>query len=509
LANADARTGRIESARRRYEGALSADPRNASAAANLGGLLISRREYSAALRHLEDAARLDPANADVQVNIGRVFSECGHAGRARAAFERALRLRPDDRAASSNLLLALHYCDDISPEDLARAHREFGAGLESAGVASRPAVTAGRSWPLRVGLLSGDFNDHAVMRFLVPLLEACDPATIAWHCYYTAYREDDYTKLARSHAHSFEKVAAMSDAELATRVRTDDLDVLIDLAGHSAGGRPGVLAMRPAPLQISWIGYLDTLGLKAIDYRITDAQADPPGLTDSLHVERLWRLDTLWCYGPPVDAPDPGPLPLAGRGAVTFGSTNNPAKLSDSLLSLWSELLGALPGSRLLLHAHGDSLCRDRISKAFAAHGIGAERVTFRDRAPPREYLRAYQEIDIVLDTWPYSGGTTSCDALWMGVPVVALAGNRPLSRTSASVLAAAGFPEWISGDRADYHRIARTLASDPTALASIRAQMRARVARSKLCDARKMASDLTGALLAMWTATGLPERKS
>jgi len=509
LGNAEARAGRSDGAILRYRAALAADPRSLGAAANLGGLLLARRSYSEAVRWLRHAASLDPANADVASNLGRAWSECGHAGEALVAFETALRNRRGDRAAASNLLLAMHCADGAGASAIAQAHRAWGRALEPSGPAPRPAVRANLAGRLRVGLLSGDFNDHPVMRFLAPLLEHRDPGALELRCYHTGFREDTVTADARRWSDAFVAVGGLDDAQLAARLRADRLDVLVDLAGHGACGRPSVLALRPAPLQATWLGYLDTVGLAAVDYRLTDDMADPPGLTESLHVEKLWRLPSMWCYRPRADAPAVAPPPLGTTGHVTFGSTNNPAKLSDTTLGMWADVISAVPGSRLLVHAHDDPLCRDRVARALADRSIGPGRVAFFGRGEPGEYFHRYADIDVLLDTTPCSGGTTTCDALWMGVPVVTFAGDRPFSRTGASVLRAAGFPEWIASRREDYARIAAALAADRPTLAALRGALRGRVAASRLCDERAFASDFTMALREMWLAEGLPPRLS
>lgn len=502
LGNAEARAGRAEAAIQRYRAALAADPRSFGASANLGGLLLARRAYSEAVRWLDHAAKLEPGNADVRVNLGRAWSECGHARRAIVAFEEALRLRPPDRAAASNLLLALHYADDVPASSIAQAHRAWGRSIEPQGPAPRPAPRPGRQARLRVGLLSGDFNDHPVMRFLLPVLEHRDPARLELRCYHTGQREDAVTAHARRLADAFFPVRELDDAALAARLAAERLDVLVDLAGHSAYGRPAVLAARVAPLQATWLGYLDTTGLASVDYRITDAVADPPGLTESLHVERLWRLPALWSYRPHAEAPPVAKAPSEGAGIVTFGSTNNPAKLSDAALSLWADVLAQVPGSRLLVHAHDDPLCRDRVAKHLAGRAVAPERVAFFGRdSSAAGYLQRYAAIDILLDTTPYSGGTTSCDSLWMGVPVVTLAGDRPFSRTSAAVLHAAGFPQWAAASRESYVATAAALAADLPGLAALRRSLRDRVAASRLCDERAIAEDFATALASMWDA--------
>lgn len=507
LANADARAGQIEGAISRYRGALGIDANSPSAAANLGGILVGRRRYSEAVHWLQRAAQLDRGSADVLINLGRAFSECGLARKAQDAFAKAISLRPGDPVAMSNLLMSLHYCDDIGAQEIAEAHRAWARGIEAAGVHERPAAQIGRPARFRIGLLSGDFNDHAVMRFLAPVLESHDNTRDELRCYYTGNREDVFTVQAREWGDAFVPVAGLSDDDLARRLRSDDLDLLLDLSGHSAGGRPAVLARRPAPLQASWLGYLDTTGLAEVDFRLTDAIMDPPGMTEELHTERLWRMTAMWCYRPREDSPAPGRAPCTAQPWVTFGSTNNPAKLSESTLSMWAEVLSGLPNSRIIIHAHDDPLCRERISRAFFDRAIAPERIAFLGREDARAYLQQYGEIDILLDTTPYSGGTTTCDALWMGVPVVTLAGSRPFSRTSASVLAAAGVQDWIAADREEYVRIARALAGDVAALAAWRGSLRTKVAKSRLCDEGAMVAELSAAFRSLWSAAGLPPR--
>ncbi len=509
LANADARAGRSEAAVPRYRAALAADPRSAAAAANLGGLLVARRAYAEAVKWLAQAAAWEPANADIRVNLGRAWSECGMAREARLAFEEAVRLRPHDGPANSNLLLALHYCDDIDADVIAEAHLAWGSearahGCDRASRGSAPAGLDSFVWVfcrvISTTMRSCDFS-RPCSSFTTARGSTCVATT-------RAGARTPARQQARTWSDAFVCAGAMSDGELASLLRRDDLDVLVDLSGHSAGGRPGVLALRPAPLQASWLGYLDSTGLAAVDFRLSDDVCDPPGLTEKLHRERIWRLKAMWCYRPRTDSPPPARCPALESRRITFGSMNNPAKLSNSTLSLWAEILDRVPRSRILLVAHDDPLCRGRIAEIFAASAIAPERVVFAGRENASDYLRRFGDVDILLDTTPYSGGTTTCDALWMGVPVVTLAGDRPFSRTSASVLHAAGFPQWIAVDRDDYVRIATSLAADVPALAALRSSLREAVATSRLRDERAMVEEFTAALPSMWAAAGLPPRQ-
>jgi protein O-GlcNAc transferase len=505
VANAASRDGRRAEAITHYEAALALDARNVAALANLGALELGEQRYARACALLERATAIAPGAADAWVNLGRALADCGYASRAIEAFERALRARPDDPAALANRLLAMNYAESLSPAQVFEAHVAAGRRIEST-ARERPGVAAGRPAMLRIGFVSGDFNDHAVMRFLEPVLAHRERSRWRASCFATSTRDDSITARLRALADDWVSIAALDDDHAAAAIRAHDLDALIDLSGHSAGSRPGVFARRPAPLAASWIGYLGTTGLTSIDYRLTDAIADPPGLTQRLHTEKLWRMPALWSYAPPR-VPEVAALPAGRAGHVTFGSANNPAKVTQATLDLWSDVLDAVPGSRMLVHAHDDPLCRDRLAQAFRSRGYEG-RVAFFSRAPLGQYLRIFAAMDVVLDTVPYNGGTVTCDALWMGVPVVTLPGDRPFSRTGAATLQAAGMPEWIAADARDYVSIAARLASNIPELAFVRSRLRARVAASRLADGAAMARDFADAVDSMWTDAGLPARQ-
>ena len=505
LANVAFEAGRLEEARGHYETALAADARHVAALANGGALALRERHYSRAREWLERATALAPASVDAWVNLGRAFAECGYAERAIAAFDRALAIRPDDSAARANRLLAMHYAEALSPEAIFQAHVAAGQRIEESPRAHAP-VGARRSTALRIGFVSGDFNDHAVMRFFEPVLVHRDRSRWSAVLLATSPREDGVTARLRALADDWASIAGLSDDDATRLVRAHDLDVLIDLSGHSAGSRPGLFARRPAPLAASWIGYLGTSGLTSIGYRLTDAIADPPGLTQRWHTEKLWYLPALWAYAPPSDAPAVDALPATLAGHVTFGSANNPSKITQATLALWSDVLDAVPASRLLVHAHEDPLCRERLALAFGQRGH-ASRVAYFSRAPRADYLRRLAAMDVVLDCVPYNGGTITCDALWMGVPVVTLPGERPFSRSGAATLHAAGAPEWIAADAHDFIAIAARLAADIPALARLRAGLRARLGASRLADGAAMARDFAAAMDSMWSDAGLPPR--
>jgi protein O-GlcNAc transferase len=354
--------------------------------------------------------------------------------------------------------------------------------------------------PLRVGYVSPDLRRNAVMVFMDPVLANHDPAEVAVFLYADVRRPDTTTARLRAAAPGWRDIAGMSDDDAAALVHADGIDVLVDLAGHLMEGRLGVFAQRPAPVQVTYMGYPSTTGLRAIDYRLTDAVADPLG-EPSYHVEELWRLPRGFsCYAPPAKAPDVSPSPALLRGHVTFGSKHKIEKLNPSVLALWARVLHAVPGSRMILYRRRLGEVMDQVACGFADHGIGADRIDLRNRMPDgRHHLAVYEEIDVSLDAFPWTGPTTACDALWMGAPVVTWSGARHAARMVASVLASAGLDDWIGRSPDEYVAIAARLAADVPRLAEIRRGLRPRVAASALCDGPSFTRDLESAYRAMW----------
>ena len=297
----------------------------------------------------------------------------------------------------------------------------------------------------------------------------------------------------------------MKDGALADIIRGDGKDILVDLAGHTSGNRLLVFARRPAPVQVTFLGYCDTTGMNAMDYRLTDSHADPPGTTEHLHAERVVRLpETAWCFLPCDPSPPVEPPPVLGLGSATFGCFNVRRKITDEALTVWSRLLGEVPGSRLLLKSLGfcDTSVRHRVRATLASTGIAAERIELIGWVPTlAEHLALYRRVDIALDTFPYNGTTTTCEALWMGVPVVTLAGQAHASRVGVSLLTNAGLPELIAADADNYIRIASRLAADVSRLAALRAGLRGRMAASPLVDAPRFARNVEHAYREMWRA--------
>jgi len=359
---------------------------------------------------------------------------------------------------------------------------------------------------LRIGYVSPDFFHHPVANFIAPVLAAHDRTAVEVFCYAEVKTPDAVTERLRGlveSPHHWRDTNGMSDDSVAAAIRADGIDILIDLAGHTVGARLLVFARKPAPIQATWLGYPATTGLTQIDWRITDPLADPPGLTDDQYSEKLLRLPTGFnCYQPIDDMPPVAPLPADANGYVTFGCFNHAAKLRDRTLEVWAELLRAVPGSRLCLKHRGFGLpsAAAEYRQDFERRGIPAARldlISFIDDT--RRHLAAYDRVDVALDPFPYNGTTTTCEALWMGVPVVALAGPTHMSRVGVSLLTRAGLPELVADTPARYIEIAAGLAADRERLRTLRAGLRARVAGSSLCDAARVTRELETALRQVW----------
>jgi len=323
---------------------------------------------------------------------------------------------------------------------------------------------------------------------------------------------DAVTQRLRGLCDRWRDVGGMSDAEVARLVRNDQIDILIDLAGHTAGNRLAMFAHKPAPVQISYLGYPATTGLKAIDYRITDDIADPPGQTEAFHTERLLRISPgpFLCYQPPAEAPDvAAELPMTRNGFVTFGSFNKASKAGPETIAMWAKVLHAVPNSKLMMKAFGlgGAGSRRRIVESFAAEGIGIDRIQLLESIPATEaHLAQYGQLDIALDTFPYHGTTTTCEALWMGVPVISRVGAMHVSRVGASLLAAVGLAELAAADEQAYVTTAAALSSNPDRLATWRRELRERMKRSHLTDSSAFPEKMRKLLRQAWVSYAIKD---
>jgi predicted O-linked N-acetylglucosamine transferase (SPINDLY family) len=479
--------------------ALEADPDNAEAWNRLGFAHKELGEMVEASRCFQRTVELAPQSVGAACNAASAQRDLGHVEEALALLRGARRLAPDDLDVLSAWLFTLNFSARASREEIYREHLECDRLLRSA--APRPPRRApdGR---LRIGYLSPDLRFHAVSCFVAPLLEHHDRSRFEIACYYLYPRHDATTGRLMSLADHWVDCAEMAPLELAARIRSDGVDVLVDLAGHTDWNALRALALRPAPVLATWLGYLNTTGLTAVDYRITDAISDPPGETERYHTEKLVRLPgSQWCREPPPEEPAVAPLPARRAGAVRFGSFNKAAKLTPESLGTWAAILAALPASELLFVGVEEAQ-REEIGRAFESRGIEARRLRFAGRVPLGEFRALHAEVDIALDSYPYSGATTTLDSLWMGVPVLTLAGQGPMSRSAASLLTTLGMNDWIATSRDRLVQAAVRHASDIDALAALRAALRGRLASSALMDGKRFTRELEAAYAWMWENT-------
>lgn len=483
-----------------YQQALLLQPDSGIAMNNAATLHKDQGNLTEAIRLYCHALELQPDFPEAQKNLGTALRDSGHGRAGLTQIERAMASRPSEDVFEQSALFTLNYLDDCSAEQVFQAHCAFN---RHAPLALEPIQTRTRI-PLRVGYVSGDFRAHSVAYFIDAVLRRHDPQQFQTYAYATAPTGDATTNRLRRHFAHWRDVVALDDAALARQIRNDEIDILIDLAGHTGHNRWRVFALRPAPLQVAWLGYPNTTGLAAIDYRLTDAVADPAGF-ERLSSEQLWRLPhSYFCYQPDANAPGVAPPPALKRSWVTLGCANVRAKLSPSVLSVWAEVMADLPQTRLLLKtkAFGDSQVQQQMRDFFTTYGIAEDRLEFRGYlAEARDHLAVYHDIDLALDSYPYNGATTTCEALWMGVPVITWAGDRPQARMGASILTAAGLPQLIAQNRQSYRALIAGYAADPLALAKLRMGMRERLRTSPLLDAEQFARNFEQALQAMWRA--------
>ncbi len=499
LGNALLDKGDFEGAETEIGAALAADPLSAIAYNSLGNLRARQGEFDAAIAAYGRAIELDPRLPEAHGNLGMLQFRIGDNDAAIAAFRRAIALAPDRAANWSALLFGLNVSDRATAAGIAAEHRAFGERFAARIPALPPVAPVSRAGRrLRIGYVSSDWRRHAVAVFVEPLLAAHDRRRFEFFCYQNYAGGDEITARLAALADHFVPIAGISDAELAKRIRADAIDILVDLNGHTAHNRLPLFFFKPAPVQASWLGYLGATGVPTIDYRLTDAFTDPPDAAAGS--EALWRLpQTQWCYLPYAEAPEVAPLPAATAATVTFICLNHPAKISRSALALWARILAAVPASRLVLLATAYARQRAEVLASFAALGVAPERVVQVGEAPVATYLARYHHADIALDSLPCAGGTTTCDALWMGVPVVTLVGDRPFSRSGASLLRNAGLADLIAQSPDEYLRAAVDLAADRARLAALRAGLRDRLRASPLLDAAGFARAVEDAFDSMW----------
>ncbi|HEX5093016.1 MAG TPA: tetratricopeptide repeat protein [Burkholderiales bacterium] len=494
--------GRLAEADALLERAVAGKPDFADAWLLRSGVLMKLDRLDAAQAAARRAVEIDPGSAAAHYALGAALRAKARLGEAGEALATAARLAPARRDLEPAALLALTLADDVSAEAVFARHRDYGARLESA-LAPRYREWRGEPAPerrLRLGFLSSDFYRHPVAWFVQPLFESLDRSRVEVRVYAVGERKDETTAALRAAVDAWTDAADLGDEALADAIHADGVDILIDLTGHAGTGRLSVFAYQPAPVQASWLGYLHSTGLTRIGWRITDARADPPGEAERLHTERLARLPhALWCFRPPV-AVAHAPVPPSARGTgVTFGSFQHLPKISPSARQVWAEILRSVPGSRMLMVGVPEGEAREDLRRDFRAAGVDPARLELVARLPLPEYYRRYDEVDIVLDTFPYGGGTTTLDALWMGVPVLTLAGDRSMGRSAASILGELGLEAWVARTPQAYVRLALERAADAEGRAALRTALRGRLRASALMDEAGFARDMEALLRGLW----------
>jgi predicted O-linked N-acetylglucosamine transferase (SPINDLY family) len=500
-------TGQLEEAMAAYRRAITLRPDSPEAHNNLANALKDKDRFDEAIAAYRQSITLKPDFHEAYSNLGSALAGLGQLDAAIAAHRQAITLKPDSHEAHGNLVFCLNYHPAMAPSAIAGEHRRWGQ-RHAGPLRKFIQPHANHRTPdrrLRIGYVSPDFREHAVAFFLGGLLENHDPTEVEVFCYSDVAKPDAVTARIQQAADHWRTITGLPDAEVAELVRRDGIDILVDLAGHTANNRLLVFARKPAPVQVTWLGYPNTSGMDTIDYRITDAFADPPGATEELHSEQLKRLNrSAWCYRPDRDSPAASSPPFQEAGHITFGSFNVMPKLNGALLKIWSRILLAVPGSKLLLKngALGEPSAQQHVRTSFGQAGIGSERLEFLGRVPGIiGHLGTYGNVDIALDTFPYHGTTTTCEALWMGVPVVTLAGQTHASRVGVSLLSNLGHPEWIATSPEGYVKIAVELAGDLPRLAQLRSTLRGRMEASPLMDAPGFAREIEAAYREMWRA--------
>jgi protein O-GlcNAc transferase len=506
LGNVHTELGEFAAGMDAYDAALRAHPDSVVALNNAACLMRLLGHIDDAETALCRALQLDPDSAALHDTLGNVYKDAGELEAAIASFRKSLELDPGSAATHSNLAYTLSFgVPEAGPvlEECLRWNERFATGLpwcahDPGSGARTERGEANRR--LKIGYVSPDFRDHCQSLFTIPLLSRHDHAAFEIFCYASIKRPDELTRRIAGYADVWRDVRALSDEALCRLIREDRIDILVDLTMHMAGGRPLLFARKPAPIQIAWLAYPGTTGIDAMDYRLSDPRLDPEGF-DAHYSERTLRLpDSYWCYDPLTDRPAVNELPAIGRGNLTLGCLNNPCKLTDHTLRLWGGVMRALPDARLLVMAP-PGRHRRHLSQRLGAQGIAAERIDFRAFQPRGEYLRAYHDIDLGLDTFPYNGHTTSLDSLWMGVPVVTRVGRTSVGRGGLSQLFQMDLLELAAESDEAFVGIAAALGADLVRLAALRKELRGRLERSALMDASRFARHIELAYRGAWRA--------
>jgi len=537
LAAIKEKTGELDSALEHYRKALTLAPDNMRAHNNLSIILCLMGAHQDALTAANTALRLNPSSPEAYNNQANALYRLGRLEEAATALKQALHYRPDDAESHSNLarvlllqgktkqafashkrtielqpnlngahsalLYAMNYSLEFSAEEISNAHRNWAEKLESSG--KQTTTFSNSPEPerrLHIGYVSPDFRGHSVAFFLEPILKNHNQNTFEIFCYSDTFNTDQTTERMQGLSNHWRHICGLSDSEVAQIISDDQIDILIDLAGHTANNRLTMFATQSAPVQASYLGYPNTTGLQTMHYLITDEHCDPEPEFDQYYSEKLCRLpNAFFCYQPPANSPAVTAPPVLKNGYISFASYNNLAKIGEKVVALWSQVLHAVPGSRLLFQclSLNDPATRNRFEQLFKANGIDIKRIQFCASESFDSYLAGHAEVDIILDSFPWNGHTVSCHALWMGVPVITLAGDRHASRMGKSILTNLELNECVADSETEFVAAATALANNQQRLTDLRQQLRPRMQRSNLCDGQSFTLNLEEKYRHMW----------
>jgi protein O-GlcNAc transferase len=492
-------TGHPAEAHDCYRACLELAPDHVTALICLGNLARDQRQTHEARLCYERALQVKPGDPNIQCNLANVLCDVGDMAEAIRLLEASLCTHPTP-LTHSNLLLTLHYDSRVTPERLHSEHRAWAARYAS-GIPRLPLRNDFKpERKLRLGFVSADFKNHPVGRLMEVLWRHLDRELLDLVVYDAGTRQDQLTDKLRTLAGPWKSIHGLDDAGAAALIRDDRVDVLFDLSGHTAGNRLLVFAHKPAPIQVTWFAYPNTTGLETMDYRITDALADPPGEAERRYTEKLVRLPhTAWLYRAPEEELPVRPLPCTRGQPFTFGCLNNPAKASEASLSAWAAILRQVPESRLLLLARNDEDSLHELRGRFRREGVNDAQLCFVPQAAPQQFYQYHYDVDLMLDPFPYNGAVTTADALWMGVPVLSLAGGTYVSRQGVCLLTNLGLEDWICRSVGAYVQKAVTFARSPRPLVAMSSALRPRLQQSPLMDARVFAQAFSGQIRAVW----------
>jgi protein O-GlcNAc transferase len=481
---------------------LRLEPTYGAAYHHLAVLYNELRQPDAALECALKGLELEPDSATLCDNLAFALHTQGRGEEALVWYRKAVALNPSESKCYSNLLYSLNYIPGIDAASLFAEHRAWAERHAQPLTALAPphANDPAPDRRLRIGYVSAHFCRHAVNHFTQPMLSSHDHRRFEIFCYSDVLGGDDVTARLKAAADQWRDVAHKTDEQLAQMVREDRIDILVDLAGHIGGNRLLVFARKPAPVQVTYIGYQNTTGMSAMDYRLTDERADPPGTTDAFYTEQLIRLPrSFFCYQPPDEAPPITPLPARQAGRVTFGSFNSFNKVTPQAITAWLRILRRVPRSELLVLASRGGYVERKFQEIAPKHAVDPQRVKVCGRRSKGEYLKLIQQVDIALDPFPFVGHTTTCDSIWMGVPVVMLEGQTYASRFGGSVLVNVGLEDLIATTVDQYVDLAVRLAKDLDRLDKLRAELRPRMADSPLLDFKGFTRNVEQAYRQMW----------